>query len=136
MVEPLVSAGRLRVINVYIREAHPSDGWEVSSNASGETMEFSFGRKIKVCFTQTHSLKDRLEVANSFAAAIEGTPAADIPILVDDPATNALDKAYEAPPERMVVVQGGKVLFCTGQGPFQYSLKKLEAFLQQHYGKL
>jgi len=110
------------MVNVYIREAHPSDGWELD-----------FNKSTGVCYTQTHTLEDRLAVARRFADAIEGD-AKHIPIVVDDPVTNAVDMAYEAPPERMVIVLNGRVVFKTGAGPFQYSTTRLEQFLTEQLG--
>ena len=106
--------------NVYIREAHPSDGWDLD-----------FNKRQGICYKQTHTLEDRLTVARAFAGAMEGE-ARKVPLVVDDPDTNAIDKAYEAPPERLVVVKDGVVVFKTGAGPFQYSTSKLREFLQKN----
>lgn len=126
---PFEREGKLHMANIYIREAHPSDGWESSGNKDGETLASTTGRRKKICYLQTKRLADRLAVARDFQAAFEGSSAGRVPLLVDDPATNALDIAYEAPPERLVLVRDGRVLFCSGQGPFQYSIEKLRAFL-------
>jgi len=133
LCEPFIAKGLLKVVNVYIREAHPTDGWELDSNQSGKTMKAAFGTKQNICVKQTHQLADRIAVATAFLNGITGA-AKRIPLVVDDPATNALDLAYDAPPERIVVVQGKKVIFYSGQGPFQYSLKSLAAFLHAHLG--
>ena len=58
-----------------------------------------------------------------------------MPLLVDDPTTNALDRAYEAPPERLVAIKAGRVVFASGQGPFQYSTKALGIFLEETLGQ-
>jgi len=118
------------MINVYIREAHPDDGWKLSENSDGNVMELAVGKKSAISYMQTHTLAERLAVGNDFQASM-GEMVARIPLLIDDPATNAVDIAYEAPPERLVVVDPqGKVAFCSGQGPFQYSIKKLAGFLE------
>lgn len=129
LIEPFTAAGTLQVVNVYIREAHPSDGWKVDDNKSGAVMQHAFGKPVEINIAQTHTLDERLAVAANFQAAITGA-AQHIPLYVDDPGTNLVDIAYEAPPERLVAVdEQDKVAFCSGQGPFQYSLKALEAFL-------
>eukprot|EP00656_Telonema_subtile_P019718 TRINITY_DN2092_c0_g1_i2.p2 TRINITY_DN2092_c0_g1~~TRINITY_DN2092_c0_g1_i2.p2 ORF type:complete len:142 (-),score=33.52 TRINITY_DN2092_c0_g1_i2:275-700(-) len=129
LIEPFCTAGTLQVVNLYIREAHPSDGWELEENTSGAVMEHGFGTAREISIRQTTSLEERLAVAANFQQSITGA-AAEIPLFVDDPSTNLLDIAYEAPPERLVAVdQQDRVSFCSGQGPFQYSLSALEAFL-------
>lgn len=119
-LKPYLTAGQLHIVNVYIREAHPRDGWSLDFNDA----------TLKVCPRQTHDIESRLEVANNFQSAMDGV-AAEIPLIVDDPDTNALDKAYEAPPERLVVIHQGRVCYFSGQGPFQYSIDSLKQFLTQ-----
>ena len=117
LTQPFVDAGDLSVLLVYIREAHPLDGW---------AMKASDG----MCYRQPKTIEDRLKVAAAFVA---NTPiAASLRLLCDDPVTNALDEAYEAPPERLVVVdEEMKVVFASGQGPFQYDPTALQAFLRE-----
>ncbi len=130
LVRPFIDAGKLCMINVYIREAHPEDGWSLSSNADGKTVEAVTGVKKKVCYMQTSKIAERLRVASDFVTAMNHI-LDGIPLIVDDPSTNAIDLAYEAPPERLVVLDDqNKILFASGQGPFQYSIKGLAAFLQ------
>ena len=110
----------LALVLVYIREAHPKDGWSIEAG-NGK------------CYMQTRQLDDRLEVARDF---IEGMPCAEgLPLVVDDPTTNALDRAYEAPPERLIVVDSAMhVVFASGQGPFQYDIGTLGSFLKAELG--
>jgi len=130
IVGPHLQASTLRMVNVYIREAHPVDGWEFKANASGAVALAVFGTPEKLCITQTCTLEERLLVANRFQAAISAKGLHPVPMLLDDPATNALEIAYEALPDRLVVLSAnGDVLFSTGQGPFQYSLERFRAFL-------
>jgi len=119
------------MVNVYIKEAHPSDGWELDTNTSGETFQHTFGSKRKICYKQTHTLAERISVATEFMKAIRHV-AKSIPLLVDDPETNATCEAYEAAPERLVLLDPNTrtVLFSSGQGPWQYSILKLEKFLK------
>jgi hypothetical protein len=135
LVEPYLCAGTLRMANLYIREAHPVDGWEIKANASGAVATAAFGVQEKISVIQTRTLEDRLAVANRFQAAISSNGLCEVPMFVDDPATNALDVAYEAVPERLVLLDArGNVLFCTGQGPYQYSLIRLRDFLTTTMG--
>ena len=74
---------------------------------------------------------------SSYASVCDsGAQYRGVPMLVDDPTTNALDIAYEAPPERLVVLDEQlNVVFASGQGPFQYSVPKLAAFVKAQLGE-
>lgn len=130
LVEPHLRADTLRMANLYIREAHPMGEWEIGANASGAVATAALGVQEKICVAQTRTLEARLIVANRFQAAISAKALCEVPMFVDNPATMALDVAYEALPERLVLLDArGYVLFCTGQGPYQYSLDRLRDFL-------
>lgn len=142
IVDPLVISGSLRLINVYIKEAHPSDGWSIEGNDSGKIANAAFGKKIKICYTQTKTLETRLQVARDFMDAIktsakfEGKCWERVPLFVDNPEDDAVAMLYESPPEKLVCIHKGKVVFATGQGPMQYSLKKLKDFLGSEFARL
>eukprot|EP00746_Dinoflagellata_sp_MGD_P018668 gnl/MRDRNA2_/MRDRNA2_143279_c0_seq1.p1 gnl/MRDRNA2_/MRDRNA2_143279_c0~~gnl/MRDRNA2_/MRDRNA2_143279_c0_seq1.p1 ORF type:complete len:110 (-),score=16.99 gnl/MRDRNA2_/MRDRNA2_143279_c0_seq1:148-477(-) len=105
------------MFNVYIKEAHPEDGWYLPGCP---------------LIKQTKSLEDRLNAATGFVNAMQKVDErlAKIPMIIDDPVTNSLDCSYEALPERLVVLdQDLKVVFLSGAGPFQYSTLKLESML-------
>mmetsp|Transcript_26724 Transcript_26724/g.32440 ORF Transcript_26724/g.32440 Transcript_26724/m.32440 type:complete len:272 (+) Transcript_26724:371-1186(+) len=117
-IRPFIDAGKLGAVSVYIREAHPDDGW---SPGDGPFLHVA---------QQTRQIEDRLKVAREFLEVHSKGLLTDIPFFVDDPTTNALDIAYEAPPARLVVVDKSlKVVFATGQGPNQYDVDSLGAFL-------
>ena len=124
---PYIDAGRLALLLVYIREAHPSDGWAMKAGDG-------------LCYMQPKTLNARLAIAKKF---LDHEPAAKgVTLVADDPATNLIDKAYEAPPERLVVLEKQSsclghrytVVFASGQGPFQYSVEALTAFLAERLG--
>lgn len=129
MTKDYVESGSLSVLNIYIREAHPTDGWVAQSN-----------EEQGICIAQTRTLEERLRAANSFVEMAHDEQCLNLleeemgPVLVDDPSTNALDRAYEAPPERLVLVDATtmEILFATGQGPFQYDTRAAAAFLDKH----
>ncbi len=87
---------------IYIREAHPTDGWALPAN------------QFKI--QDPKSLEERRKVAREFAAKLKLTP----PVLVD-----ALDdqvgKAYAAWPDRLYVIDAtGKVALKAARGPFGF----------------
>ena len=61
---------------------------------------------------------------------VVGDAAAAPRLLVDD-VDDALATAFGALPERLYVLQDGKVAFRGGQGPFDYSLDDVRAALRR-----
>ena len=94
------------------------DGWAISDNEGDEG----------TCFRQPRSTEERMERAQAFAAS------RGVEHLVVDPIENAAEKAYEARPERIYVLEKGEdgvvvVGWRTGIGPYQYSVESLRAYL-------
>lgn len=55
----------------------------------------------------------------------------DALVLVDDPVAQMLETAYEAAPNRLVLLHRGSVVFASGQGPFQYDASALPAAFER-----
>ena len=102
---------------MYIREAHPSDGWQSPQN-----------KKEGIIITDPTTMEERRKVAKEFAAQFK----VSLPILVDG-MDDAVGKAFAAWPDRIYVIGiDGKLAFKGDPGPrgFQVSdvppvLKKL-----------
>lgn len=93
---------RAHLYVVYIREAHPTDGWALPRN------------QFKI--TDPKSLDERRQVAKAFAAQLKLT----LPVLVDDLDDRA-NTAYAGWPDRLYVVdRGGKIALKGGKGPFGF----------------
>ena len=87
---------------IYVREAHPSDGWQVDSNLENN-----------VIFRQHQSFEEREQVANTCTLNLNIT----IPTLIEE-MDNVIDEAYGAAPVRLYVVGAdGKVAYHGGAGP-------------------
>jgi len=105
---------RARFVTVYIKEAHPLDEWQMTSN-----------EKEDVCYTQPRSLAERVVIANDFVKRFSYP----IPLLVDgmDNAANAL---YAGWPERFYIVgTDGQIKYKGKTGPFGYHPEEVEAWL-------
>ena len=50
--------------------------------------------------------------------------------VVMDLMSNDLDKAYKALPERLYIIQEGKLKFVGGVGPFDYNIDQIEEWLK------
>jgi len=69
---------------------------------------------------------DRLATARTFAASL----GLDRSLVLVDSIDDTLEQRYEARPERLYVVQNGRVLWRCGLGPWEYDPAGLEAFLR------
>lgn len=97
---------------VYIREAHPEDGWVVSMN-----------RDQNIAFNDPTNNDERLEAASSCALRLK----IKIPVVVDDIDDN-IASAYGALPDRLYLIgQGGEVVFQGEPGPWGFDPAALEA---------
>lgn len=111
----------LSFVNIYIREAHAVDENFVSASNT----------QAGICIRQPKTLEQRLTVARTYASTLSSS---DIPFYVDDPATDVIANAYEARPERLVVIDtlSLKIVWFSGQGPFQYDVSALRTFLESN----
>ena len=100
---------------VYIREAHPVDGW------------YTGFRAIK----DPRTLEERHDVAGQCLSTLKFT----IPCLVDG-IDNAVERAYAAWPDRIYVIDPtGKIAYKSGPGPWGFRPRELEVALQKLLGE-
>ena len=108
---------RVAFFVVYIREAHPTDGWQVESN-----------RRDGVEFAQPQTLEERTAIAETCVARL-GLSA---PLLLDG-IDNQASLAYNGWPERLyVIARGGKIAYQGGKGPYGFYPAELAAFLRAY----
>ena len=101
---------------IYIREAHPSDGWQTAAN------------EIEgIAFEQPKIKQQRVEVAQTCQLGLD----ISIPMLIDD-MDNSVDKAYAAWPDRLYIVgEDGKIAYKGGVGPFGFKPREMEQALRK-----
>jgi hypothetical protein len=108
-------------LTVYVREAHPTDEWQMKSNV-----------KDDVCYAQPKTLEQRLAIANDFTKRFNFP----IPFGVDD-MSNAANAAYAAWPERLYILdESGRIAYRGGMGPFKYNPKEVREWLASRYGEV
>jgi Iodothyronine deiodinase len=108
-------------LTVYVREAHPTDEWQMKSNV-----------KDDVCYAQPKTLEQRLAIANDFTKRFSFP----LPFGVDD-MSNAANDAYAAWPERLYVIdEAGRIAYRGGNGPFKYNPKEVRDWLASRYGEV
>jgi hypothetical protein len=108
-------------LTVYVREAHPTDEWQMKSNL-----------KDDVCYAQPKTLEQRLAIANDFTRRFKF----NLPFGIDD-MSNAADMAYSAWPERLYVIdESGHIAYRGGMGPFHYKPAEVREWLVARYGEV
>jgi thiol-disulfide isomerase/thioredoxin len=101
-------------VMVYVREAHPTDGWAMDSNA-----------KAGVAFKQPATLAERAEVCEVFRKRLKP----GMPVVVDEIA-DPVNTAYSGSPARCYVIDArGKVAYKGGRGPFGFRPGEVEQAL-------
>ena len=99
---------------VYIREAHPTDGWQMSDNDRA-------GIKLE----QPQTIEQRNLVATRCCTSLGLT----MPLLVDT-IDDRVNRAYSGFPDRLYLVdRAGRVAYKGGRGPFGYKPRELEQTL-------
>jgi thiol-disulfide isomerase/thioredoxin len=99
---------------VYVREAHPTDGWKMASND-----------RVGVAVAQPKTYDERTSVARQCMVRLKPT----IPWLVDD-IHDATGNAYSGMPARLYVIDpSGKVVYKGGRGPFGFKAGEMEQAL-------
>jgi hypothetical protein len=91
-------------LTVYVREAHPTDEWQMKSNV-----------KEDVCYAQPKTLEQRVAIANDFVKRFNYPTQFGI-----DDMSNAANDAYAAWPERIYIIEQGRIAYRGGMGPFNY----------------
>lgn len=101
---------------VYIREAHPSNAWQMAINV-----------RERVVFDDPKTFDERTRVAESCVRKL----GIRIPALVDD-AGDGVESAYTGWPDRLYVIgRDGRVAFKSPPGPFGFKPKAMEDWLRR-----
>lgn len=101
-------------LGVYVREAHPTDGWKMESNA-----------RVGVSIAQPKTYIEREAVARQCHQLLKPT----FPLLVDD-IDDSTGNAYSGMPARLYVIDtDGRVAYKAGRGPFGFKPGEMEQAL-------
>ncbi len=99
---------------VYVREAHPTDGWKMDGN-----------KRVGVEVAQPKTFAERTLVATQCHKLLKPT----MPLLVDE-INDPVGTAYSGMPSRLYVIDlDGKVAYKSGRGPFGFKPGEMEQAL-------
>jgi thiol-disulfide isomerase/thioredoxin len=105
---------RATFVMVYVREAHPTDGWRMESND-----------RVGAITAQPKSYDERVSVAQKCGKVLD----LGFPMLVDT-IDDAVGARYSGMPGRLYLVdRDGKVAFKSGRGPYLFKPAELEQSL-------
>ena len=101
-------------LGIYVREAHPTDGWKMESNA-----------RVGVAVAQPKTYAERTTVAQQCHQLLKPT----IPLLVDE-IDDSTGNAYSGMPARLYVIDtAGRIAYQSGRGPFGFKSGEMEQAL-------
>lgn len=116
---------------IYIREAHPVDGWWLGSGLLGFAMKLS-GIKAATDVYDPQTIEQRRAVAGRCDDALQY----GIGTFVDE-MDDAVNKAYAAWPTRLYLVGlDGRVEYAGGIGPFGFKPAELDTAIQGYLSRL
>ena len=105
---------------VYIREAHPTDGWQVGQNT-----------RENILFVQPKDFDARRQVAKQMCSVLK----LSLPTVIDK-LDDKVGQAYTAWPDRLYLVgRDGKIAFKGKPGPFGFKPRELEAAIESSLAK-
>jgi Iodothyronine deiodinase len=104
---------------VYVREAHPEDGWVLTDNRD---------EGILVADPRTAAERGEVAVACSLRFELE------LPVLVDG-IDDEVGRRYGGWPDRLYLIgMDGNISYQGGEGPFGFRVEELEAAIEQELG--
>ncbi len=105
---------RVAFLAIYVREAHPINGWRDDGND-----------RVGIAILQPATKTDRLAVAKTCCSTLELT----MPLLVDE-INDRVGHAYSGMPDRMYIIdRKGRVAYKGGRGPFGFKPGEMEQSL-------
>jgi hypothetical protein len=119
--------GQVQFLSIYIREAHPVDGWWM-----GRLLTKTITRKISPKVSMEHydpkTIKERRAVAGECETALQY----GIRTYVDE-MDDAVNIAYAAWPTRLYLIGlDGRVVYAGGLGPYDFKPAKLKVAIDEY----
>lgn len=121
---------RVQFLIIYIREAHPVDGWWLGGADAGQFLK-AMGSKAATDIYDPKTMEERRTVAGRCEVALQY----DIQTYVDD-MDDTVSQAYAAMPTRLYLVgRDGQIVYAGGLGPFGFKPAELGAAIDEYLAK-
>jgi hypothetical protein len=121
-------SNRIQFLLIYIREAHPKDGWWLGEGVIATIIAKGTSPDVSIDTYEPKTFKERQGVATMCQTALKY----GIPTYVDD-IDDAVNKAYAAWPTRLYLVGlDGRVVYAGGPGPQGFSPEELKSAIDSY----
>lgn len=121
----------VQFINIYIREAHPKDGWWLGNKWTKKLIEKSITNKVSMEHDDPKTIEERRAVAGECTAALQFGIRTYVDTMDD-----RVNHAYAAWPTRLYLIGlDGKVVYGGGMGPYDFKPAKLDAAIKNYLAK-
>lgn len=118
---------QVQFFNVYIREAHPIDGWWLGLRLTKKPV-LRYAAKVSMDYYDPKDLGERRVVAGDCIEALE----CSIPMLVDK-MDDQVNQAYAAWPTRLYLVGlDGQVVYAGGMAPYNYKPNEFKVAIEDY----
>jgi hypothetical protein len=122
---------RVQFLMIYIREAHPVDGWWLGGGVAGQFLK-ARGSKAATDIYDPKTSEERRAVAGRCETELQY----GIPTYVDE-IDDAVSRAYAAIPTRLYLVGlDGLVVYAGGMGPFGFKPTELEEAIEKYLAQV
>lgn len=118
---------QVQFLTIYIREAHPVDGWWLGKGLAGKMMKIAIP-KVALDVTDPKTMEERRVVAGQCEQALQY----GIRTYVDE-MDDAVNKAYAAWPTRLYLVgEDGRIAYTAGLGPYGFKPDRLKHAIETY----
>jgi hypothetical protein len=118
---------QVQFLTIYIREAHPVDGWWFGGGITGLLLKIT-GSKAALDIYQPKSIEERRAVAGRCEKSLKY----GIRTYVDE-MDDEVNKAYAAWPTRLYLIgKDGRVFYAGGFGPFGFKPTELKKAIVEY----
>lgn len=120
---------RVQFLNIYIREAHPMDGWWMGRTLTRNFVNW-FAPKTSMNHYDPQTIEERRAVAGECSAALQF----EVNTYVDE-MDDKVNNAYAAWPTRLYLIGlFGEVVYAGGAGPFGMKPNDLKRAIESYLG--
>ena len=121
----------VQFIVIYIREAHPVDGWWLGKGSIGFWLKLSRS-KVALDIYDPKTIEERRLAAGQFETSLKY----GVRTYVDE-MDDAVNTAYAAAPTRMYLIGlDGCVVYRGGMGPYGFKPKELGAAIKKYLSQI
>jgi len=121
----------IQFLSIYIREAHPKDGWWLGNRFTKKLVEKIITANASMEHNDPKTIEERRAIAGECNRALEY----GVRTYVDE-MDDVVNKAYAGWPTRLYLIGlDGQVLYGGGQGPMDFKPAKLDAAIKEYLEK-